>query len=116
METIKVRRANVILTVPDFQKKEYLAKGFDVIAKDGKILEEATMTNDISTLQKKLKEAQDKIKHLEAEIVRLNQELDDMAALEDTSSVVEQEGLVDPEPSVPKKSTKKTTTKKKSSK
>ena len=28
---ITVRRANVLLTIPEDQKSEYLAKGFDVI-------------------------------------------------------------------------------------
>lgn len=112
MGMILVKRANVILNVPDFQKHEYLSKGFDVVADNGNILEEATMTNDIGTLQKKLKEAQDKIKHLEAEIVRLNKELDDIAATEDTSSKTkEQKGLVDPETPAPKKTTKKKTSK-----
>lgn len=109
MGNITVRRANVLLTVPDYQKEEYLTKGFDVVDNKGKVLEEATMTNDVSTLQKKLGQAHETIKQLEAEIARLNEELDEMAAQEDGDG--EQQGLVDPEPSPKKKSSKKKTAK-----
>ena len=100
---ITVRRANVLLDVPEEQKEEYLSKGFDVIDKDGKVIAEATMTNDVNTLHKKLGEALQRIKSLEDENARLNQELDEMAGIEEP----EQEGLVDPEPVPKKKSSKK---------
>lgn len=98
---ITVRRANVLLDVSEDQKDEYLAKGFDVIDKNGNVVAEATVTNDVSTLHKKLAEAQEKIKILEEENKRLNEELDSLA--EEDSQDSEQEGLVDP----PKKSSKK---------
>ena len=109
MGNITVRRANVLLTVPDYQKGEYLAKGFDVVDNKGKVLEEATMTNDVGTLQKKLGQAHERIKQLEAEVARLNEELDEIAAQEDGDG--EQQGLVDPEPAPKKKSSKKKTAK-----
>lgn len=108
MGNITVRRANVLLTVPDYQKGEYLAKGFDVVDNKGKVLEEATMTNDVGTLQKKLGQAHERIKQLEAEVARLNTELDEMAAEETDAGAGEQEGLVDPPA---KKSSKKKSSK-----
>ena len=78
-DKIIVRRANVLLEVPQDQQDEYLAKGFDVLDSKGKVVVEATMTNDISTLRKKLAEAQEKIKVLAAENKRLNEELDSLA-------------------------------------
>lgn len=106
MANITVRRANVLLTVPDYQKGEYLAKGFDVVDNKGKVLEEATMTNDVGTLQKKLGQAHERIKQLEAEVARLNKELDEMAAEETDTG--EQQGLIDPPV---KKSSKKKSSK-----
>lgn len=103
---ITVRRANVLLDVPEEQKEEYLSKGFDVIDKDGKVLTAATMTNDVNTLHKKLAEAQEQIKILKAENERLNKELDEMAG-EDADEELEQKGLVDPESAPKKKSSKK---------
>ena len=101
--TITVRRANVLLDVPSEQKEEYLSKGFDVIDKKGNVIAEAIQTNDVNVLQKKLAEAQTKIKALEAEIVRLNEELDEIA----DDEAGEQKGLVDPEEVPAKKSSKK---------
>ena len=74
-DKIIVRRANVLLEVPQDQQDEYLAKGFDVLDSKGKVVVEATMTNDISTLRKKLAEAQEKIKVLAAENKRLTRNL-----------------------------------------
>lgn len=103
MGNITVRRSNVILTVPDYQKEEYLNKGFDVVDNKGKVLEEATMTNDVGTLQKKLGQAHERIKQLEAEVARLNKELDEMAAEETDAGTGEQQGLVDPPAKKPSK-------------
>lgn len=107
---ITVKRANVLLDVPEEQREEYLAKGFDVIDKDGKVLVAATVTNDVNTLHRKLAEAQEQIKILKEENARLNKELDEMAGEtsdEDTDEELEQEGLIDPEPTPKKKSSKK---------
>ncbi len=106
-DVITVRRANVLLDVPKEQQEEYLSKGFDVIDKDGNVIAEATMTNDVSTLHKKLAEAQEEIKALKEENARLNKELDEMASEDADGEPTEQEGLVDPEPAPKKKSSKK---------
>lgn len=100
---IRVRRANVILDIPENQQSEYLAKGFDVISEKGEILVEATMSNDVHTLHKKLTEAQEKIKVLEKENRRLTQKLEAISLSDDSEEDQEQEGLVDP----PKKKKKK---------
>ena len=48
---IKVKRANVVLDVPEYQKQEYLAQGYDVIGDDGKIVER-TIPIDPNALRK----------------------------------------------------------------
>ena len=75
MAKIKVRRANVILYIDEAQKSEYLMKGFDVVDDKGKVVEEALMTNDVSTLHKKLAEALERIKTLEKENKKLREKL-----------------------------------------
>ena len=55
-EKIIVKRANVLLDVPAEQKDEYLAKGFDVIDKNGKVLAYATKT--LSVLMRSLTKLQ----------------------------------------------------------
>lgn len=66
-EEIKVRRGNVILRVPEYQKGEYLARGFDVISEDGKVVE-ATVPSDVNILKKAYVEHLAKIKELEAKL------------------------------------------------
>lgn len=99
-EKIIVKRANVLLDVPAEQKDEYLAKGFDVIDKSGKVLAYATKTSDPKVLQRKLDDAHETIKKLKEEIKRLNKELDEIAGMDEEEDT--QEGLVDPEPTVTK--------------
>lgn len=99
-EKIIVKRANVLLDVPAEQKDEYLAKGFDVIDKSGKVLTYATKTSDPKVLQRKLDDAHETIKKLKEEIKRLNEELDEIAGMDEEEDT--QEGLVDPEPTVTK--------------
>lgn len=64
---IKVKRANVVLTVDDDKKDYYLAKGFNIYSQDGELLEEAIPV-DIGVLQKAYVMQKAKIKALEAEI------------------------------------------------
>lgn len=64
---IKVRKANTVLTVPDEEKASFLAKGYDVLGANGKVVEESTPT-DTATLQAKYLE-------LKAENERLKKEL-----------------------------------------
>jgi hypothetical protein len=70
-EEIKVRRANVILRVPKEQAKEYLAKGFDVLAEDGSIAQ-ATIPNDVNVLKQAYVEHLAKIKELENQLAEAN--------------------------------------------
>ncbi len=74
MATIQVRRANVILEVPDEQKDEYLAKGFDVIGPNGKVIEKS-IPNDPNSLKKAYTELSDKVKALEEENRQLKEQL-----------------------------------------
>lgn len=74
MVNITVRRANVVLDIPEVQKNEYLAKGFDVIGADGKILER-TVPNDLNSLKKAYAELTQKVKELEAENAELKKQL-----------------------------------------
>ena len=74
MANITVRRANVILTVPDYQQAEYLAKGFDVIGADGKVLIKTT-PNDTNSLKKAYKELTARVMELEAENKKLKEQL-----------------------------------------
>ena len=48
---ITVRRGNVLLDVPAEQQSEYLAKGYDVLGPDGKVLIK-TIPNDMNSLKK----------------------------------------------------------------
>lgn len=74
MKTIKVRRANVVLVVPEEQRKEYLAKGFDVIDSVGKIVE-YTIPSDVNTLKTAYTNHVKEIEMLKAENKKLKSEL-----------------------------------------
>lgn len=71
---ITVRRANVILDIPEAQKNEYLAKGFDVIGANGKVIERTT-PNDVNSLKKAFNELTARVKELEAENAKLKEQL-----------------------------------------
>lgn len=72
--TIKVRRGNAILRVPEEQKSYYMGLGYNVIGEDGKVLEE-TIPTDIGSLQRFYKDAKQQIAGLEAEIESLKNEI-----------------------------------------
>ena len=72
MDTIKVRKANSILTVPAIDKASYLAKGYDVLGENGNVVEEC-LPNDTATLQAKYLE-------LVEENKKLREELEDLKA------------------------------------
>lgn len=74
MGNILVRQANVVLDIPEEQKNEYLAKGFDVIGPDGKPIIKAT-PNDINSLKKAYTELSDRVKALEEENRQLKEQL-----------------------------------------
>lgn len=67
---ITVRRDNVVLDIPADQKNYYMGLGYNVIGKDGSVIEETTPT-DIASLQRFYKDAKKKIAELEAEIKTL---------------------------------------------
>lgn len=74
MATIKVRKANVVLTVPDYQQNEYLAKGFDVIGANGKVVVRTT-PNDINSLKKAYSELLSEVEELRKENSKLKEQL-----------------------------------------
>ena len=74
MGIIQVRRANVILDVPEEQQEEYLAKGFDVIGADGKVLVK-TVPNDINSLKKSYTELLSEFEAMKKENEELKKQL-----------------------------------------
>ena len=70
MADITVRKANVVLDIPEEQKDEYLSKGYDVISARGVVIEAAT-PQDVPTLQAKLAELSAENKKLKAMIAEL---------------------------------------------
>lgn len=108
MAIIQVRRANVILDIPDVQKGEYLAKGFDVIDANGRIVER-TVPNDINALKKAYSEVLEKVKVLEEENKKLKNELAAKPAKDETPEEKEEgfegEEIPEeiPEPEAPRK-------------
>ena len=90
MENITVRRANVILTIPAYQKEEYLNKGFDVVnSQTGKVLE-AAVPKDIGALVVKNEELQNKIKALTEENSKLKKQLKELKAAKDKTEEEEE--------------------------
>lgn len=71
---LKVKRANVILRIPDVDKQHYIDKGYSVIDEHGVIIE-AAVPKDIDSLQKAFVESQEEIKRLNAEIEFLKNKL-----------------------------------------
>ena len=74
MNTIKVRRANVILQVPEEQRKEYLAKGFDVVDENNNVVE-YTVPSDLNTLKVAYSNHIKEIEKLQAENKKLKSDL-----------------------------------------
>ena len=74
MNIIKVRRANVILQVPEEQRKEYLAKGFDVVDENNNVVE-YTVPTDLNTLKTAYTNHVKEIEMLKAENKKLKSEL-----------------------------------------
>lgn len=117
---IKVRRANVILDIPSEQKAEYMAQGFDVIDKDGKVVE-YTVPSDVNVLKKAYTDHINEIKALKAKLANgeagggVPQEdydnlLDDYNALQDENEALKarvEELEAEIEASAKKKTTKK---------
>ena len=96
----KIRRANVILQVPEEQVSRYLAQGFDVIDElTGEVLQESIPHND-QALKAKYVELTNKNMELEMRIADLE------AKLEAAKAEPKEEAVVEEEPK-PKKTTRK---------
>lgn len=75
---ITVRRANVLLDVPEEQKYEYLAKGFDVVASDGTVIEH-TVPSDVNVLKKAYTDHISEIAKLKAKLAEKSNESDSVS-------------------------------------
>lgn len=71
MDTIRIRRANVILDISPEEKEQYMASGFSVVDKEtGAVIEEA-MSSDVKTLQIMVMDLRKENATLKAEISKL---------------------------------------------
>lgn len=61
---VKVRRANVVLKIKDFELKRYLDMGYNQIDETGKVIQEAIPT-DVNTLKKAYVDMKKRIAELE---------------------------------------------------
>ena len=81
--TIKIRRANVVLDIPPEEKDIYLAKGFDVVADDGDVLEKgepvdaAELRRAYAHLKVEHEALLDDFKKLKSENAKLKKQLKD---------------------------------------
>lgn len=97
MGIIQVRRANVILDVPDYQQNEYLAKGFDVIGADGKIVAKA-IPNDPNSLRKAYAELTAENQALKKEIEALKETIASKTEVKAPKPIKVKEPVKAPEP------------------
>lgn len=67
---VTVKRGGSYLTVPVMAVERYLAKGYDVVDKNGQIIE-SSVPNDVNLLKMAFNEHTKKIQELEAEIAQL---------------------------------------------
>lgn len=67
---VTVKRGGSYLTVPATAVERYLAKGYDVVDENDKVVE-SSVPNDINLLKIAFKEHTKKIQELEAEIAQL---------------------------------------------
>lgn len=100
VKTIQVQRANVVLSVPEYDKANYLAKGYDVLDEVGNVVEES-MPNDVPTLQAKVNE-------LIAENKRLKEQLTNKSTPAKKETVKSAENKATETSGASKKSTRKT--------
>ena len=63
---LKIKRGNVILRIPDTDKQHYLLKGYEVIGKNGEVIE--TMKKDTSALEKENAELKALVEKLKADL------------------------------------------------
>lgn len=74
-----VKRGNVFLTIRDDEIEKYMAKGFSVVDKNGKVIRESVPT-ELGQLQKAYSEHTETIKKLTAENAQLKAELSKIKA------------------------------------
>lgn len=67
MDTIKVKRSNVVLDISIEDKEKFMDSGYSVISEGGEVLE-ASLPVDKATLQCELLKARDKISELETKL------------------------------------------------
>lgn len=71
LETVTVRRGNVLLTVSGDQAQRYLDQGYDIVDASGTRIIEKSTPKDTLTLMKAYTENTAEIKRLKEEIERL---------------------------------------------
>lgn len=67
---MKVRRANVVLTVTENEMEKYLARGFTILDDSGKVIKKP-IPNDVNALRKAYIEHEAEIAKLKAKIEQL---------------------------------------------
>lgn len=88
VKTIQVQRANVVLSVPEYDKANYLAKGYDILDEAGNVVE-ASMPNDVPTLQAKLNELIAENKQLKEQLAKKSAPAKKKAVIEEDNAVEE---------------------------
>ena len=78
-DTVRVRRGGAFLTISKDLVDRYMAKGFDVVDDNGKVLK-ASVPNDVATLQKAFEEHVARIKELETKLAEAQQEINKLKA------------------------------------
>ena len=73
-DIVYVKRSNVVLKVAREDADRYIAKGYDLIDAEGKVLK-ASVPTDVGALQKALSDKDKEIQKLKTEIASLKSEL-----------------------------------------
>ena len=66
-DTIRVKRANVLLDISPNEKENYMEKGFSIVDEKGNIIEEA-LSNNVGELRAQIVEYKETIKKLDTEL------------------------------------------------
>lgn len=69
-KTVKVQRANVILTISESQIDYYMSQGYNIIDESGNVIKES-VPKELGTLQKAFVENRAEIERLKKEIEKL---------------------------------------------
>ena len=81
---VKVRRANVILSIDDSEVKDFISQGFDVIDASGKVIKKS-VPNDINTLKAEYTNQLKQIEELKRTISELTTEISELKAKKTTA-------------------------------